>query len=171
MPSLPALISVLCMLGASLVHSKTDAGSGAPSSVSNVSWFVQVSDLHLSINQARDESWFGDKLGDLRLLADLVLEGVRPASVLLTGDLVDSKAPSGRPRQQLQEWKDYRSVVEHFKVATGLPETDFLDIRGNHDGYDTPVSCRPPECHSAGHHPPTYATRALPSQTQGIARN
>ena len=30
----------------------------------------------------------------------------------------------------------YRSVIESFKDAAGLPEEAILDVRGNHDAFD-----------------------------------
>ena len=30
----------------------------------------------------------------------------------------------------------YRSVIEAFKNASGLPEDAILDVRGNHDTFD-----------------------------------
>ncbi len=32
----------------------------------------------------------------------------------------------------------YRSVVDSFKDAAGLPEEAILDVRGNHDAFDVP---------------------------------
>ena len=33
----------------------------------------------------------------------------------------------------------YRTVVDSFKDAAGLPEDAVLDVRGNHDSFDVPL--------------------------------
>ncbi|KAL3145958.1 hypothetical protein ABBQ38_015318 [Trebouxia sp. C0009 RCD-2024] len=37
-------------------------------------------------------------------------------------------------------WEMYRGVLNSFMNATDLPEEALLDVKGNHDSFDVPVS-------------------------------
>ena len=97
---------------------------------SEVSWIVQVSDLHLSRFTRNHLKHFGDKEGDFawvscallpssiklipqmrdshfvcRLFSELVLPALSPGAIVLSGDLVDGKDEQGRGQQQIKEWE------------------------------------------------------------------
>ena len=97
-------------------------------SPTNISWFVHITDLHLSKFHAHERT-----SGFLRLTEEVVRH-VRPAAVVVTGDLTDAKAEDySGSHQFLEEWQDYRTAVD--LVAN---QTVWLDIRGNHDNFDVP---------------------------------
>lgn len=98
-----------------------------------VSWFVHLTDIHISQYQDLNRG------PDLKHLADNVLRRVHPAVVLVTGDLTDSKTSFGRAAQNPGEWRMYKDVMEYVGNSTGLSWGDVLDIRGNHDTFDVPL--------------------------------
>jgi predicted MPP superfamily phosphohydrolase len=66
---------------------------------SSVAWFVQLSDLHIS-------KWVHHEiLPDLAAFGQQVLTSVRPAAVLITGDLVDAKTRPEGSQQHEEEWQ------------------------------------------------------------------
>ncbi len=70
-----------------------------------LSWFVQVSDTHLSRFAVEQMPKFGDKEGDFGYLASQVLRPMAPAALVLTGDLVDGKTKLLRGAQSESEWQ------------------------------------------------------------------
>lgn len=93
---------------------------------SNLSWFVHITDLHISKFYAPERT-----SGFLRLTEDL-LNYVDPVAVVVTGDLTDAKTIDySGSRQYKEEWIDYYTAVE---IARN--RTVWLDIRGNHDNFD-----------------------------------
>lgn len=95
-------------------------------SPTNISWFVHLTDLHLSKFYAPDRT-----SGFHQLVEDL-LRSVKPCAVVVTGDLTDAKTIDySGSRQFKEEWIDYKVGVE---LATN--RTVWLDIRGNHDNFD-----------------------------------
>jgi len=95
---------------------------------SNISWFIHITDLHISKFYAPERT-----SGFLRLTEDL-LNYVGPAAVVVTGDLTDAKtADYSGSRQYKEEWIDYHTAVDLAKN-----KTVWLDIRGNHDNFDIP---------------------------------
>ncbi len=94
-------------------------------------WFVQVSDLHISK--------FTDNpiVPDLISLSKHVLHPLRPDKILLTGDLVDAKTKHGASQQWEEEWVAYKQLWRDMAAAAGVPVGSILDIRGNHDTFDT----------------------------------
>lgn len=94
----------------------------------NLIWFVQISDLHLSV--------FNDigRMMELRQFCDQTVRTIRPKAVLATGDLTDAKNKDGQGSRQFeQEWNMYQSVLRECEVEK---ITDWLDIRGNHDSFN-----------------------------------
>jgi len=73
-------------------------------------WFVQISDLHLSMYNALRTQTFA-------LLSNHIAEFIRPEMVVLSGDITDAMnrnpfaAPSSSGQQQ-SEWKAYRQIVD-----------------------------------------------------------
>lgn len=93
-------------------------------------WFIQISDLHISI--------FSDPLRAIHLkdFARKTIDAIRPAVVLASGDLTDAKAPNIIVSAQYEkEWKTYYDILYEAGVQD---KTVWLDIRGNHDNFDVP---------------------------------
>lgn len=86
-------------------------------------WFVQVSDVHLS-------RFRKDRVAQATHFADEVLPTIRPAAVVVTGDLTDAKTSLMRSQQYEEEWRAYRSLAERMSAYAPV-----LDIRGNHDVF------------------------------------
>ncbi|XP_024083835.1 transmembrane protein 62-like isoform X2 [Cimex lectularius] len=99
-------------------------------SADNVVWFVQISDLHLSIFQDPDRTI------EFRDFCEKTLEIIKPPVVLATGDLTDAKSKDNVGSRQFEaEWKKYNEILTG---CSQLKETTWLDIRGNHDNFDVP---------------------------------
>ncbi|XP_046474147.1 transmembrane protein 62 [Neodiprion pinetum] len=94
----------------------------------NLVWFLQISDIHVSIFQ--DPS----RITELKEFCDITVSAIRPAVVLASGDLTDAKAKDKMGSGQIQgEWEHYRKVLEESDV---LKKTEWLDVRGNHDNFN-----------------------------------
>jgi len=94
-----------------------------------VTWWVHITDLHISMFHAPDRT------EDLTTLVNQVIEHVRPPVIVVTGDLTDAKDPDySGSRQYKQEWEHYSRIVNMTTNTT----TQWLDIRGNHDNFDVP---------------------------------
>ncbi|XP_042875483.1 transmembrane protein 62-like [Penaeus japonicus] len=93
-------------------------------------WFMQVSDLHLSVFQDPTRSV------QLREFASFTIKTVKPAVVLASGDLTDAKTVDMLgSRQYIEEWATYSDII---KTSGVLNHTVWLDIRGNHDNFNVP---------------------------------
>ncbi|XP_048505686.1 transmembrane protein 62-like isoform X2 [Athalia rosae] len=91
----------------------------------NILWFLQVSDIHISI--FRDLS----RITELREFCDITVSAIRPSVVLASGDLTDAKAENKMGSGQIQkEWEHYQQVLQDSNV---LQKTMWLDVRGNHE--------------------------------------
>ncbi|XP_025424702.1 transmembrane protein 62-like isoform X2 [Sipha flava] len=91
-------------------------------------WFLQISDLHLSIFH----DW--QRVTELKEFCDLTLDTIKPAAVLASGDLTDAKKRDGIGSTQYEgEWLAYHDVLTSGKVSE---KTKWLDVRGNHDSFD-----------------------------------
>lgn len=64
-----------------------------------MSWFVQLSDLHVN------RYTHADIVPDLMAFGDQVLSRLRPQALLITGDLVDAKTRAEGSKQHPQEWQ------------------------------------------------------------------
>ncbi|VVC34267.1 Calcineurin-like phosphoesterase domain, ApaH type,Metallo-dependent phosphatase-like [Cinara cedri] len=95
---------------------------------SRLIWFLQISDLHLSIFH----DW--KRVTELKEFCELTLDTIKPAAVLVSGDLTDAKKKNGIGSTQYEgEWLAYHNVLTSKKVSE---KTKWLDIRGNHDSFD-----------------------------------
>ena len=96
-----------------------------------LAWFVQVSDLHFSIFMDPNRP------KDFLKLCKIIKSQINPQAVILTGDLTDAKASDKLGSRQFEnEWKLYQDTVS----ACGAFDSDpplWLDVRGNHDTFNT----------------------------------
>eukprot|EP01025_Chloroclados_australasicus_P000482 TRINITY_DN10247_c0_g1_i3.p1 TRINITY_DN10247_c0_g1~~TRINITY_DN10247_c0_g1_i3.p1 ORF type:complete len:726 (-),score=42.15 TRINITY_DN10247_c0_g1_i3:283-2460(-) len=97
-----------------------------------VSWFVQLSDIHIS-------RWYMNPIDprelELEHLFKNVLSATKPAAVVITGDLTDGKTHYGQGRQQIIEWRAYQRVTSMISNLTNIERV--FDVRGNHDTFDS----------------------------------
>ncbi|CAO2837485.1 unnamed protein product [Amaranthus hypochondriacus] len=97
-----------------------------------VVWVVQLSDLHFSVHHP-------DRALDFRNFVGRFLSIINPSLVLITGDLTDGKSKDLLTmKQNVQEWIEYRDVMEDVIKKSGLDKSIFYDLRGNHDNYGVP---------------------------------
>ncbi|XP_043278139.1 transmembrane protein 62-like isoform X2 [Venturia canescens] len=97
-------------------------------SMNNLMWFLQISDLHISI--FREPS----RINELKEFCDTTVSALTPSVVLASGDLTDAKTQDGMgSRQILAEWKNYKQILDDTKVTK---KTIWLDVRGNHDNFN-----------------------------------
>ncbi|XP_058792329.1 transmembrane protein 62-like [Phymastichus coffea] len=91
-------------------------------------WFLQITDLHLSI--FRDAT----RVPEFKEFCDITVGSIKPEVVLASGDLTDAKT-SDRvgSRQFLEEWLHYKKTLDDSKVTE---KTTWLDVRGNHDNFN-----------------------------------
>jgi hypothetical protein len=93
-------------------------------------WFVQISDLHLSL--------FHEKTikDDLNYFCSDILKIIEPKVIMASGDLTDAKNDDLMgSRQYENEWKIYQQIIHDNDV---LKYSVWLDVRGNHDNFDVP---------------------------------
>ncbi|XP_042204049.1 transmembrane protein 62-like isoform X2 [Homarus americanus] len=92
-----------------------------------LTWLVQISDLHLHMGEVDEVQHFQEFVDD-------AISILRPAAVLVTGDLTNSKTHGVKLAQLPQEWSIYqRSVKDRLTVNSS---TLWLDIAGNHDNFN-----------------------------------
>lgn len=91
-------------------------------------WFVQISDIHISI--FRDHT----RITEFKEFCDQTMDAILPSVVLASGDLTDAKTRDNiGSKQVLQEWQTYRDVLRECNIKQ---KTLWLDIRGNHDNFN-----------------------------------
>ena len=96
-----------------------------------LAWFVQVSDLHFSIYVDHNRP------KDFLKLCKVIKSQINPQAVILTGDLTDAKAKDKLGSRQFEdEWKLYQSTVSACGALDSEPPI-WLDVRGNHDTFNT----------------------------------
>eukprot|EP00268_Persea_americana_P025799 TRINITY_DN2516_c2_g1_i1.p1 TRINITY_DN2516_c2_g1~~TRINITY_DN2516_c2_g1_i1.p1 ORF type:complete len:719 (+),score=94.54 TRINITY_DN2516_c2_g1_i1:137-2293(+) len=99
---------------------------------SDVTWVVQISDLHIS-------SYHPQRSEDLKRLLVPALRIIRPSLLLITGDLTDAKNKERTTtRQDELEWIQYKKAMDVVIRESGMAKKAFFDIRGNHDKYGVP---------------------------------
>jgi hypothetical protein len=87
-------------------------------------WFMQISDLHISIHHDQTRITHFDEF------CKRVLALVQPSVVLATGDLTDAKnGDLFGSRQYEKEWKTYHDLIKDNNL---LDKMAWLDVRGNH---------------------------------------
>ncbi|XP_055306031.1 transmembrane protein 62-like isoform X1 [Sitodiplosis mosellana] len=95
-------------------------------------WFVQISDLHISHLEDKQ------RIVDFRNFVTETLDAIKPPVVLASGDLTDGRGDAFYLSHQNDvEWKTYQDILTQANV-TG--KTIWLDIRGNHDTFNVPLS-------------------------------
>ncbi|KAG7305922.1 hypothetical protein JYU34_008475 [Plutella xylostella] len=98
------------------------------SSPKNLIWFLQISDIHISI--FRDPG----RISQFQQFCDSTVKKVKPLVVLATGDLTDAKAKDNLGSSQVKtEWVYYYNIIKESGVTD---DTVWLDIRGNHDNFN-----------------------------------
>lgn len=109
---------------------KADDNTTVGDSSENITWFVHVTDLHIS------KFYVPERTSKFLELVSELLKHVEPSVVVVTGDLTDAKTPDySGSRQYREEWEDYNKAVT---LAKSRNKTVWLDIRGNHDNFDVP---------------------------------
>ena len=99
----------------------------------NVTWFVQLSDVHLT----EFEEVIGNfRERDVKKFSADILPTIAPSTILITGDLTDSKTRERRSAQRAKDWDKYGRVLVSLQNSTGLSLNSVLDLRGNHDTFD-----------------------------------
>ncbi|XP_043209318.1 transmembrane protein 62-like [Amphibalanus amphitrite] len=119
-----------------------DAGWNRPSNVDfsysstdDLMWFIQVSDLHISIFQ--DPS----RIEQLKEFVNGSLPIIQPELVVASGDLTDAKNEDNVGSLQYEkEWQIYKDILVKGNVFNS---SFWLDLRGNHDVFDVPSADSP----------------------------
>eukprot|EP00850_Spirogloea_muscicola_P012264 SM000078S22123 [mRNA] locus=s78:536032:539231:+ [translate_table: standard] len=135
-PSTAAVAAVVFMAARTMAAAAAAAAAeGGAIPGEDLLWWVQVSDLHVGSASPAAAA----RAADLEAHLGPALAVIRPALVLLTGDLTDARGKGmGTPRQDEAEWLRYRTAVARLATACSLPEQLMLDLRGNHDTYGVP---------------------------------
>lgn len=126
-----AYLLQLLLVSYSLIHVECQNASQRPLHLGGATWFVQLTDLHINKFNGNPV------IEDLQAFASAVLAPLSPSALLVTGDLADSRLPSERSQQQEEEWEGYRKFIRTVLSTTQLKAEDILDLRGNHDTFDS----------------------------------
>lgn len=97
----------------------------------NIFWFIQISDIHLSIYQDPK------RISDFRIFVQQVLNTVKPSVVFATGDITEAKHRDEIFSEQFEmEWKLYQKILNTSSLVNHYIQ--WIDLRGNHDSFDVP---------------------------------
>ncbi|XP_027212478.2 transmembrane protein 62 [Penaeus vannamei] len=108
-------------------HKEAERVFSHKESKGGLTWFVQVSDIHLRLGAEEEVQQFREFVEDAVTI-------LKPAAVLVTGDLTNSKTYGVKLKEIPQEWAIYKhSVRDRLNVNVS---TLWLDIAGNHDNFD-----------------------------------
>lgn len=100
-------------------------------SYQHVMWFIQISDIHVSIFHE------SSRITEFQEFCERTIDAIKPSVVLASGDLTDAKtADNMGSAQQIKEWEIYRDILLDSGVVN---KTVWLDIRGNHDNFNIPT--------------------------------
>lgn len=111
-------------------HSSNELPPFPGSTMNNIFWTLQVSDVHLSIADS-----FASAKPFYAFCSETVTV-IKPSLVMLTGDITHAKFANEIDSKQMEEeWKAYEEILQQTNVAEKVP---WLDIRGNHDNFDVP---------------------------------
>lgn len=122
------MISLLfyVVIGCNLISSSESVEEGELGfSYDKLSWFIHISDVHVSNWQ--DES----RLAQLKEFVTNTLEIIKPELVMCGGDLTEAKPDNLQASQDVAEWMTYRDIV-----SSRWRNIPWLDIRGNHDNLN-----------------------------------
>ena len=92
----------------------------------NLLWFVHISDTHIN----SFEKIYGKQSEILKHALEDIKNYIKPSFIINTGDLVNGLNPLPY-YQDPEQWKIYWAVLQE----TGMNESFYYDIVGNHDGY------------------------------------
>ncbi|KAI3653360.1 hypothetical protein MP228_001307 [Amoeboaphelidium protococcarum] len=88
--------------------------------------FVHISDLHISRFSKKNAE-------NLEHFLNSTLPGIRPAFVVVTGDLTDAKDKRKLSSlQHLEEWQMYRELLRKYEIKDDF----WFDLPGNHDVFN-----------------------------------
>ncbi|XP_041986465.1 transmembrane protein 62-like [Aricia agestis] len=115
-------------IGRNFTHHLEEKYGTISDNTNNLIWFLQISDIHLSI--FRDPG----RISQFQQFCDNTVKNIRPSVVLATGDLTDAKAKDNLGSSQVKrEWIYYHNIINESGVTQ---HTTWLDIRGNHDNFN-----------------------------------
>jgi hypothetical protein len=127
---LSAYLWLASMAVASAASAKGPADAYYGRGTSNVFWFMHVSDPHVGKSPVEDPT--GQYLPHFQKSLNQILPVLKPAFVIMTGDLTDaSNGALPTVGQQQDEWDTYKSVY----TAAGMKPDFYFDLPGNHDAY------------------------------------
>ncbi|KAI5751349.1 hypothetical protein M8J77_006623 [Diaphorina citri] len=117
-----------CSLSKTFTHN--DNIVNITDSFTNLFWFLQISDIHISI--------FHDKsrISEFHKFCNETVDIIHPSLVIASGDLTDAKEKNELGSQQYEEeWQHYWNTLQSTHITN---KTIWLDTRGNHDNFNLP---------------------------------
>lgn len=110
--ALDGLVLPYCSCPTAVAGAGSAGASAAVHGPQGVSCFVQLSDIHIN------KFTHHEILPDLLAFGDAVLSSVRPAALLVTGDLVDAKTLPEGSQQHPEEWNVSSSSSTYHNGVT-----------------------------------------------------